>query len=106
MRKKDLLAVGETFSTSICPRYLFLASINVKSPLSSSEYISNPCSFKESLSFNSLVLNDFDVSAIKRYPFFARLDCNKIKAMHSILTKGLHYLCFPTTKVSNLSSWR
>jgi hypothetical protein len=53
--------------------YLFLASINVKSPLSSSEYISNPCSFKESLNLNSLVLSDFVVSTIKRYPFFARL---------------------------------
>jgi hypothetical protein len=44
--------------------YNSLASMNVKSPLSSSEYISKPCFCITSLRLDNLPFSDFVVSAI------------------------------------------
>jgi hypothetical protein len=48
--------------------YSSLASINVKSPLSSSVHISKPCSLNTSLSLDNLPFKDIVVSAISKWP--------------------------------------
>src|ERR687886_1519633 len=52
--------------------YNSLASINVKSPLSSSEYISKPCFCISSLRLDNLPFKDFVVSAIINIPLVTR----------------------------------
>src|ERR687884_2285102 len=52
--------------------YNSLASINVKSPLSSSEYMSNPCFCISSLRLDNLPFKDFVVSAIINIPLVTR----------------------------------
>jgi hypothetical protein len=52
--------------------YNSLASINVKSPLSSSEYMSKPCFCISSLRLDNLPFRDFVVSAIINIPLVTR----------------------------------
>jgi hypothetical protein len=55
--------------------YNSLASMNVKSPLSSSEYISKPCFCISSLRLDNLPFSDFVVSAIINIPFREKEIC-------------------------------
>jgi hypothetical protein len=53
-------------------RYNSLASMNVKSPLSSYEYVSKPCFCISSLILDNLPFKDFVVSAIINIPLVTR----------------------------------
>src|ERR687883_967407 len=58
--------------THLSNYYNSLASINVNSPLSSSEYMSKPCFCISSLRLDNLPFKDFVVSAIINIPLVTR----------------------------------
>jgi hypothetical protein len=77
--------------------YNSLASMNVKSPLSSSEYISKPCFCISSLRLDNLPFSDFVVSAIINISFREKEICRTairdVAAVAETKCISRHYCC-------------